>query len=302
MINAFQIAIATGLMAAVVNVSVAANYGKATEVAKLKDEQIDESSGLAIGRHVRSSGSRVFWTHNDSGDGPRLFAFNDKGETLATVEIEGAVARDWEDMASFVVGGKPYLLIGDVGDNDRRRKHCALYIVPEPELNTRQRGVKTKVAVAQTIYYTYEGGRRDCEAVAIDVEEKAIYLITKEFSSRGGVYRIAVPKKPSSQPVVALRMGEVKIPMATGMDISADGSRAIVINYAIGYEYKREKGQSWAVVFAGKPTLVSLPGRGQGESVCYGISGAVYATSEGKTPPLFELPVLKETPRDPKSD
>jgi len=100
------------------------DYAPGKQIAVLANKAINESSGLAAGRTVPG----VFWTHNDSGDRPRIFAFNAKGDNIATVKINGA-ARDWEDMAAFTKNNKHYLLLADVGDNSRKRKTSTLYII-----------------------------------------------------------------------------------------------------------------------------------------------------------------------------
>ena len=69
--------------------------------------------------------SDFLWTHNDSGDRPRLYALDLTGKHLGTCDVEGAGAVDWEDMASFQRDGTSYLLIADVGDNQRMAKNLA---------------------------------------------------------------------------------------------------------------------------------------------------------------------------------
>ena len=55
-----------------------------------------ESSGLAISRtQPACSGS-----HNDSGDGPSLYAIDISGKLLGTVPVANAMARDWEDISA----------------------------------------------------------------------------------------------------------------------------------------------------------------------------------------------------------
>ena len=65
------------------------------ELAVLPDA-LRESSGLAVSR--RQPG--VLWSHNDSGDGPNLYAIDLSGRLLATIPVANAAARDWEDIAS----------------------------------------------------------------------------------------------------------------------------------------------------------------------------------------------------------
>ena len=99
-----------------INKSIA--YAPGIEVAQLANQEINESSGIAAGR----TNLGVFFTHNDSGDTPRFFAFNEKGEDLGSFNVIGAEAKDWEDMASFSLDNKNYLLFADVGDNAVKRK------------------------------------------------------------------------------------------------------------------------------------------------------------------------------------
>ena len=65
-------------------------------VAKLADTRIKESSGLA--RSMRHEG--IFWTMNDSGGEPCVFAIDLQGRTRAKVRVADAVHFDWDDPAS----------------------------------------------------------------------------------------------------------------------------------------------------------------------------------------------------------
>ena len=111
-------------------VSNANTVGK--QIAILADEAINESSGI-----VRSyTNPNCFWTHNDSGDKPRLFLVNRDGKTVARVGLSKAKAIDWEDIAIHIVGDDAHLIIGDIGGNTQSRKHVTLYVLREPKLTT----------------------------------------------------------------------------------------------------------------------------------------------------------------------
>ena len=47
----------------------------------------------------------MLWTHNDSGDGGRLYLIDETGATRGSWVVPEATAFDWEDMASFEVDG-----------------------------------------------------------------------------------------------------------------------------------------------------------------------------------------------------
>jgi len=252
-------------------------YGQGRELARLANKKIKESSGLACGRKNKG----VFWTHNDSGGRPRIFAFDARGRDLAAIMLTGARAIDWEDMASFETGrgGRSILLLADTGDNARGRKTYALYAIPEPPLNTGREKARRSVT---------------------------IYLVSKVVGFRCKVYAVRWPARPSSRakPLVAGAVGSLTIPPVTAMDISPDGLRAVVLTYGAAFEYVRGRGETWAQGFSRGPRIIPMPRRVQGESICYGLDGkTLYLTSEvgpGSSPaaaPLLEVPVAP-APKD----
>ena len=96
------------------------------------------------------------------------------------------------------------------------------------------------------------------------------------------------PKKP----IVAKEIGKLGAPLVTAMDISPDGRRAIVLTYTNAYEYTRAAGEDWAKAFSRSPRKIRMPGRTQGESICYGPDGkTLYLTSEKLPTPLLQVPV-----------
>src|SRR6185295_4584513 len=93
-------------------------YGPPTTITTIKEKSITESSGLAASRTAPGA----YWTHNDSGDGPFIYAFDTRGNMLGIFRVTGANNRDWEDIATGP-GPRPnhsYLYIGDTGDNDQK--------------------------------------------------------------------------------------------------------------------------------------------------------------------------------------
>jgi hypothetical protein len=99
---------------------------------------IDESSGMV--RPRRHPG--VFWTHNDSGGTPELFAVDRAGRLLGRVRLPGVRNRDWEDLAYGPCGDpgtdldRPLperhrcLWIGEFGDN--RQVYDTAYLIRVP--------------------------------------------------------------------------------------------------------------------------------------------------------------------------
>lgn len=262
-------------------------------IATLASDQVKESSGLARG--LANPG--VFWTHNDSGDGPRLYAFGADGAARGVADLEGPGVRnvDWEDISSFTEGGRPFLLVADTGDNRLERTVYTLYVVPEPDLSAA--GGSASATPSRTIRFRYEDGSHDCEAAAVDPTTGAAYLVMKVWSGKAGIYSVACRESTDDEPCRAVAIGTASLPRATGMDFSADGLRAVVVTRGDAFEFERTPGETWPEAFARKPRRVDLPHRKQGESICYGPDDAtLYLTSEcakrepGPCVPLIEVP------------
>jgi hypothetical protein len=79
---------------------------------------IDESSGLAFYNDT------LLITHNDSGDKPLLYFFTLRGKLVHTLFIENALNEDWEDITSDNQGN---IYIGDIGNNNNKRKDLKIY-------------------------------------------------------------------------------------------------------------------------------------------------------------------------------
>ena len=260
-------------------------YGSLQRVGSLQDARVVESSGVAASG--RSDG--VFWTHNDSGDGPVLYAFDREGRALGARQLEGAAARDWEDMASFALDGKDYLLCADVGDNPRHRDAYTLYVIEEPPMGGEGAEVRTMRPAAR-LTFRYPDGPHNCEAVGVDPNARQILLVSKSRGSDGAVYALPLALEPAEQTVVAEKLGDLSLANVTAMDVAPDGSRAVVLTYRRVYEFFRRPGESWADAFARDPRAIAVLPLGQWEAVCYVRDGeTVYLTREGVHAPLMVL-------------
>lgn len=288
----------------------------------LSDRRVRESSGLAASRLCPDAG----WTHNDSGDGPFVYAFGLDGRCRGRYALDGALAKDWEDMASVTMGNRAWLLLADVGDNGRDRDHCTLYIAPEPTLKP-TRWFEGAIAPAAEVHFRYSDGPRDCEAVAVDPTDGSIYLVSKVFFGWAGLYRLDWPmpdaaearadggptSRPTSAPAgelpvqasmrMAERVGTVRLPLVTGMDISPNGRRAVLLTYGAAYEYERCPGESWPTALRRRGRRIELPPLRQVEAVCFGPEGrSLWVTREGLPCPLWEVPLspAQAAPSDEK--
>ncbi|MFY8058734.1 MAG: hypothetical protein ACOVRM_13385 [Planctomycetaceae bacterium] len=262
-----------------------AEVASGERVCVVKDWGIAESSGLAISRRH----SDCFWTHNDSGDGPRLFLVDASGMTRGILTVATADPVDWEDVCSFELDGQSWLLVADVGDNagdrGRDRRGCRLLLLAEPELRQEAAGrVQSWVGeVRSEIEVSYPGGPRDCESVAVDVTSRTVFLVSKRPAGQAGLYSLELNVQQRLQRVELREEGSLAVPYATGMDISADGLRLVLVNPVSGVLFGRRAGEVWGQAIRRAPQILTVPLRKQGESVCFESGGkSVLAGSEGR--------------------
>lgn len=152
-----------------------------------EESRLIESSGVAVSRNHPG----ILWTHNDGGDKPNLYVTNLSGEDLGHYRISGADARDWEDIA---LGPCPdadttCIYIADTGDNLRRRRAVAIYIMEEPGVLP-QPGKRADAHLrAARLEVRYPDGPHDVEALAV-APEGDIFLITKGLRGRVKLFRV----------------------------------------------------------------------------------------------------------------
>jgi hypothetical protein len=253
----------------------------------LRRPELEESSGLA--RSLCGPGR--YWTHNDSGDAPKLYATDESGADLGAFLLVGAHAVDWEDMTSAVIDQENVLLVGDMGDNDRTRGEYFLYGAREP-CALPGSGGEGLLPVLIRVAFVYPDGPHDCEALGVDPVTKDIYLVTKAMLGSCAVYRLASEDwlQAGDRPLEVERMAKLSISRVTSMDFSPDGTRAVVLTYGDAYEYVRAPNDSWKDAFQRPARRIVLPKRRQGEAVCYDSQGRhLVLSSEQQPAPVWTV-------------
>jgi hypothetical protein len=273
----------------------ASDYGPPAQIAALKDKAVKESSGIAASRRFHG----VYWTHNDSGDGPLIYAFDRRGSSKGVWRVSGATARDWEDIAAGPgpSAGKSYLYIGDIGDNQEKRAEIVVYRVPEPEINAKgsSKGKPAATDQSEAIRLRYPDGSHDAESLLVHPRTGSIYIVTKIAFAHPGVYEAAAPIK-AGPPITLKRVGTLEVPslfggIITGGAISPDGRGVAFCDYIQGYEAVLENANSSFDTIWKRPlTAISLGSRKQGEAITYRVDGkALLMTSEGSPMPLIQI-------------
>lgn len=272
-------------------------YEPPVHLADLEDRAINESSGIVASRRNPD----LFWTHNDSGDGPFIYAFDRQGKNRGRWRVANAEAVDWEDIAAGPgpQPGVPYLYIGDIGDNYSRRDDVTIYRVVEPDIKAQDNSSPANKShiteAAEAFRLKYPDGKHDAETLMVHPTTGDLYIITKTFSRRTGIYKLTAPLTNSSVNTLT-RIGKIGTMslvggLLTGGDIAPDGRRVVLCDYFNAYEMvlpddARGFDQIWKQPLA----TIKLGPRQQGEGVCYRLDGeAILATSEKLPTPLIEV-------------
>jgi hypothetical protein len=228
------------------------------DTARIASPRLLESSGV-----VASARPGVFWTHNDSGDEPFLYAIDSAGRDLGRLRVRGAGAVDWEDIDAgpCVVTRGRCLYIGDIGDNRERRDRVVLYRVLEPEAPADPGDTLRSVEILDSLVVRYPGGPRDAESVVV-MPDGWLLLVSKPREGRPRHYWASLDATGS---VTLTDRGPlpiaVSIPrgrLVTGGTVSPDGRWVVLRTYVSLHFFRRTD-----------PTTLQATGRPEGIPIPY---------------------------------
>jgi hypothetical protein len=239
--------------------------------ATLESRAIDESSGIVASRRFAG----LYWTHNDSGGKPEVYAFDRSGRSIGSpVRVIGATNVDWEDIAADDAGN---LWIADTGNNLNARTDLCLYVLPEPDpraTNSVRASRKINIRYPDQILFPPPRLEYDCEALFIAWGKP--YLLTKHRgSSTTKLYRLDARDDGLSAPLTLLATLDIG-GMVTAADASADGRRLLVLTYTAVWLFEAKQGDAY---FEG--SIRWLPIRaGQCEAICFDRDDSIVITNE----------------------
>lgn len=273
----------------------ASGYGSPVVAGLIETDDIKESSGLSA-----SECQDVLWTHNDSGNDALIYAMSTEGQHLGTWRVDGAQNVDWESVATYKdPGGKCFLLLGDIGDNDETRGEVEIYRIPEPTASAETASSTSAAPLGtepvQTMRFSYPNGSNDAETLLVHPWTGDIYVVTKKKSGPAGVFRIE-PAFGSGSAVMGEKIADVSVPSTpeghvTGGSMSPDGRRVMLCDLEGGYELVLPDGVADPdAIWQQTALAVDLGDRKQGEGVSYGRDGlSLFASSEKKNSPLYVI-------------
>jgi hypothetical protein len=249
-------------------------YSTVEVTGAVESPELVEASGLT---HSRTTPG-VMWAHNDSRDGPRLYALGTDGSDLGIFEIPNAFAFDWEDIAAGpdANGIGSFIYVGDIGDNFAIRDGLiTLHRVEDIDPAQLSDAFPNSVPIA----LSYPDGIFNAEALFIDPVDPAAYVITKS-RTEAFVYRgsIELVDGAAEMELVATLFLDAEV---SGADISADGSLIAFRGYNTVWMWHRTEGQTIAQALAAEPCEAPHPEERQGESIAIDSDLSYWTVSEG---------------------
>jgi MYXO-CTERM domain-containing protein len=216
----------------------------------IKDSRITESSGLAASRLHPG----IYWTHNDSDDGPYLYAVDSAtGETVARLTLTGIGSP--RDVEAISIGPDNQIYVGDIGDNlGGTWPYVWIYQLPEPKV------LKDQTLRATQYVVKYSDGPRNAESLVVDPKTGRAYIIDK---NEDGGHLYEGPAKLSASGTNIFKPVATVDLWATDAAISPNGEQLAVRGYFGGIYYDWNGGK---IKRAGR---LNVPLQGQGESVTY---------------------------------
>jgi hypothetical protein len=222
-------------------------------VVTLRDDRIDESSGLVV------RDGRMF-TVNDSGDGPYLYEVDMRtGETAAVTTYDD---EDPKDVEALAPGRDGTVWVGDIGDNRRSRDSVRVFHLVPP--------TSGGVVSADRFDLVYPDGPHDAETLLVHPRTGRVFVVTKSFA--GGVVYEAPRSLRPGQTYRLERVGSVPGLITDGTFLP--GGRHVLL---------RTYGAATVYSFPGFQRVadVPLPEQEQGEGIAVD-QRRIYLSSEGQ--------------------
>jgi hypothetical protein len=279
-----------------------------TRAGKLDTAFLDEASGMAASILVPE---RLYHTNDTWRPSPVFYLTDLTGQNLQAVLIEGVSnnprLNDIEDLDTGPCGDTSCLFIGDIGDNRSSRPNLNILIFEEFT------EVPASLSPDKILRVQYPDGPHDAESMAVHPNGD-IYILTKEIPSLLGTAASRLYRFPhevwenASEEVLTLEFVaaidlrtmsgttvNIFSHIATGMDISNDGQRLLILTYGEVFEIAVDVSQ-----LSGETISTEAPYRQievttllQQESISYSSdSNSFFYTAEARS---GGAPLMRET-------
>lgn len=236
--------------------------------------------------------SDLIWMINDSGNTPKLYGLDTKGNIIKAIKIN-AKNNDWEDLTTDSLGN---IYIGDFGNNFNKRKNLAVLKVKNEDL------IDSKNVEIQHISFYYPNQKKfppkkkkmhfDCEAFFHF--NNSLYLFTKSREKQNfgktNLYKIPATQGNHEARFIASFKTCNELPCRiTSVDISHNGKQVALLTLDAVWLFSNYTKDNF---FNGKAIRFPFEYESQKEGVCFKNDSTLYITDErshGKGGNLYEF-------------
>lgn len=264
-----------------------------TECGTQKKDVMKEISGMACSRVTPG----YIWEHGDENlnSNRRILAIKPDGTQQMEVKVSTSSDRDdWEDICTGTYGGKNYIFIGAIGDNDLAYKDkYYIYYFEEPAITS---GSKT-ITASEIVFGYPDNQAHNTETLMYDNVEQVFYIATKAdgvCSLYSLPFKTDYSGKQTLTKVCDLGNGS-KFNLCTGGDITPDGSWMAIKNKKYILLWERQGSESLSATATRRPVqIAAYQEEKQGESLAWKDNSTFYTTSDQKN----DVPIYKYTRGD----
>ena len=255
---------------------------------RLDTKLVRESSAFLKSRSLKN----IYWTLNDSGNKPVIFAFTRDGRPVKPdfvsdaeykgIVISSAVNTDWEAMTADDQGN---LIIADAGNNRNRRKNLAVYLLAEPDPGKTVTAVAAKkIAFRYPDQKKFPPKRMEFDSEALFWANGRLYLLTKHRTdTRVKLYRFNSLEPGEAQTLKLISSFDIQS-MATDAAVTPDGKKMAVLTYGGAWLFEKPAGSD--DYFSGRRRRFAF-GAGQCEGITFDGPDTLLISNEDNE--LFEI-------------
>ncbi len=274
-----------------------------TECGTQKKNVMKEVSGMACSRVTPG----YIWEHGDENldSDRRILAIKPDGAQQMEVKVSTSSGRDdWEDIATGVYGGKNYVFIGAIGDNNLAYKDkYYIYYFEEPAITS---GSKT-ITASEIVFGYPDNQAHNTETLMYDNVEQVFYIADKVKEGVCHLYKLPFHTNYGTAvqtltEVCALGNGS-KFNYLTAGDITPDGKWMAIKSKPYVLLWERQGSESLSQTVLRDPVqIAAYVEEEQGESLAWLNDTLFYTTSDSKEDmPIYQYtrPAEEEPQGDP---
>jgi hypothetical protein len=232
-------------------------------------KELKETSGLFC-PEVGSA-----YTVNDSGNKPIIYNIDNTGRIISE-KLVAAKNRDWEALT----GDRQHFYIGDVGNNNGKRKFVQIHAVPKQDSRSASNVTTSQIFYINNSVKKNEYLNHDFDAEALINLDDSLFLFSKSWNT-GTLFVYQLNKIEPKQSVEHVAEIEGLPGIVTGGDFDSKNNRFILV----GYELKGMGSFYPFIAILNKDLTLhksfALPDYGQVEGMCVTPNAEVWFTQEG---------------------